>query len=174
MQNDKALFQTFSDARLIEIVKNARQFGYDDNIRSIAIEVLKERDISEEDLQLTGNLTNYKFDTAQDFYRSYNSSSTITFLTYLVLVFMKAITAFHLFGMDQPGTGYSIIYWIIFALYLITLIKSFLDHINFYKSVGKELGTGDQIIFFIIGMPLYFFMYFFYKSRMKEELQMVN
>ena len=68
MNANKDYFQTFSDNRLIEIVKNASQFGYDDNIRSTALDVLKERGITEEDLQLTGNLSNYKYDYSRSLY----------------------------------------------------------------------------------------------------------
>ena len=174
MQDKKALFQTFSDARLIEVVKNAKQFGYDDNIRNIALEVLKERDISENDLYLTGNLSNHKFDHSRDLFRSYEIASKISFIAYFVSLLFYAISVFHLFGIDEPGVFLSILYWLSFIIFLIALTKSFFDHSNFYKSVGKELGSGDQIIFFVVGMPFYIFMYFFYKSRMKEELLMIK
>lgn len=174
MQETKIHFQTFSSDRLIEIVKNAKQFGYDENIRSLALQVLKERGISEEDLQLTGNLTNYKFDYAQELYKAYNTNSQIAFLAYIGALLLESITVFHLFGINQPGIIFSIVYWAILLVYIVTWVKSFFNHINFYKSIGKELGTGDQIIFLVLGMPLYVFMYFFYKSRMKEEMQMVR
>jgi hypothetical protein len=174
VQGNKELFKTFSDARLIEIVKNAGQFGYDDSIRSTALQVLKERNISEEDLQLTGNLTNYKFDYTRVLFRSYTTNSRIAFFSYLVLVLLKVVAVFRIVGVYDPPVFYTIIYWAIFILYLVVLVKSFLDHVNFYKSVGKELGVGDQIIFFVLGMPLYIVMFFFYRSRMKEEMQMIN
>lgn len=174
MQDKKTLFQTFSDARLIEVVKNARQFGYDDNIRNIALEVLKERDISESDLELTGNLTNHKFDYANDLFRSYDVTSKIAFIAYFIALFLKAIDIFHLFGIDEPSGLFYIVYWLILIIFLAALTKSFFDHLNFYKSIGKELGTGDQIIFFVLGMPFYIVMFFFYKSRMKEEMLMIK
>ena len=173
MQDRKTQFQTFSDARLIEIVKNARQFGYDDTIQAIALEVLKERGISEADLQLTGNLSNYRFDRAEELYRSHSLFSKIAFFLYLLLLVLKGIDAFHLFGLDT-GMTLTLLYWVALVGYFAVLLKSFIDHVNFYKSIGKELGVGDQFIYLFIGMPFYIFMYFFYKSRMKEEMLMVK
>jgi len=174
MQDKRTLFRTFSDARLIDVVKNAKQFGYDDNVRSIALEVLKERDINESDLELTGNLTNHKFDYAQDLFRSYKITSKTAFLAYFITLFLKTIDIFHLLGVYEPGSLFHVIYWVSFAVFLIALTKSYFNHLNFYKAIGKELGTGDQIIFFLIGMPFYIFMYFFYKSQMKEEMLMIK
>lgn len=72
--NRKEQFKSFSDTRLIEVVKNARQFGYDNETKTAALEVLKERGISEQDLYLTGNLTNDKFDSTESIYNSYTSN----------------------------------------------------------------------------------------------------
>ena len=174
MQDKKNLFETFSDNRLVEIVKNSKQFGYDDNTRNIALEVLKARGIGEEDLQLTGNLTNYKFDHARDLFRSYNESSNIALVAYLLLLVINAVVIFHIMGMNEPGNWYSIASWLVALIFLAALIKSFSDHTNFYKALGKEAGTGAHFIFFVLGIPFYMFMYPFYKSRMKEEMQMMQ
>ena len=75
---------------------------------------------------------------------------------------------------DQSGLFSLLFSLALLLLFFVSLIRSFLDYNNFYKSIGKEPGFGDQIIFFVLGMPLYIFMYFFYKSQMKEEMQMVR
>ena len=170
MEDNTKHFETFSDNRLIEIVKNAKQFGYDDKIRNVALQVLKERGITEEDLRLTGNLTNYKYDYTRTLYSSYVINSRIAFVSYSALAILETIASFHLVDIDQFG----LFPLLLLIVFFISLIRSFFDHINFYKSLGKELGWGDQIIFFIIGMPFYIFMYFFYKSQMKEEMRMVQ
>jgi hypothetical protein len=170
----KEHFQTFSDNRLIEVVRNAKQFGYDDSIRNAALQILKERNITEEDLQLTGNLTNYKYDYTRSLYNSYIINSRIAFLSYGAFVIFQTITIFHFIDINQSGMFYLLFSLALLLLFFVSLVRSFFDHMNFYKSIEKELGVGDQIIFFIIGMPFYIFMYFFYKSQMKEEMQMVQ
>ena len=171
MDDKKESFRKFSDNRLIEIVRNARQFGYDDNIRNCALEVLKERGISQEDLQLTGNLTNDKFDSVEYLYKSYNTNSRIAFIIYGILLLLNLIK---LFGPVHLAALFSLPSLILFIVYFVFFIMSFFNHLNFYKSIGKEMGVGDQIMYFLIGMPFYFFMHFFYKSQMKEEMKMVQ
>ena len=168
---DKEYFQKFSDNRLIDIVRNARQFGYDDSIKNNALEVLKERGISQEDLQLTGNLTNDKFDSVEYLYKSYTTNSNIAFIIYGVLLLLNIIKLF--LAVDFVVL-FSLPSLILFIAYLVFFIMSFFNHLNFYRSIGKEMGVGDQIMYFLIGMPFYFFMHFFYKSQMKEEMKMVQ
>ena len=174
MDDHTRQFHTFSDNRLIEIVKNAKQFGYDDNTRNAALRVLKERGITEEDLQLTGNLSNYKYDYTRNIYNSYISDSRIAFISWIAFLIYKFLAIFHFVDVDPSGTFNLIFELALILLFLVFLTLSFVDHMNFYRSVDKQLGLGDQLVYFIVGMPLYIFMYFFYKSQMKEELRMID
>ncbi|SRR5258706_1742597 len=174
MEDKTNNFQTFSDSRLIEIVKNAKQFGYDDQTRNAALQVLKERGITEQDLQLTGNLNNYKYDYTRKLFNSYISNSRMAFVSYTVLIIYKGLTIFHILDVNPSGLFHLIFELGLFIVFLLFLSMSFADHMNFYRSIDKQLGTGDQIIYFIIGMPFYIFMYFFYKSQMKEEMLIVQ
>lgn len=174
MNDRKAQFRTFSDDRLIQVIKNARQFGYSDEIRTAALEVLEERDISEEDLHLTGNLANSRYDYALTLYNSYTINSGIAFVLYGVLLFVKALFLFGFVVMDQAGLIYLLFFLTGLTMYLVFLFRSLSSQINFYKAIGKELGVGDQLIFVLIGIPLYLFMFFFYRKQMAEEMQMVQ
>ena len=169
--HDKEYFRKFSDNRLIEIVRNARQFGYDDNIKRNALDVLKERGISQEDLKLTGNLTNDKFDSVEYLYKSYSLNSNIAFIFYGVLLLLNGV---RLYWLADSGALPGLLSWILFVAFLVFFIMSFFNHLNFYRSIGKEMGAGDQLMYYFIGMPFYIFMHFFYKSQMKEEMKMVQ
>ena len=171
MNDNKESFRKFSDNRLIEIVRNARQFGYDDTIKNNALEVLKERGISREDLQMTGNLTNYKFDSAEYLYKSYTTNSNIAFIIYGVLLLLNAIM---LFWLADSGALLGLLALVLFVAFFVFFIMSFFNHLNFYKSIGKEMGVGDQIMYILIGMPFYFFMHFSYKRQMREEMKMIS
>jgi len=171
MDDKKESFRKFSDNRLIEIVRNARQFGYDDTIKRNALDVLKERGISQEDLQLTGNLTNDKFDSIEYLYNSYTTNSRIAFIIYGILLVLNAI---RLFWLADLGALLSLPSLVLSVGFFVFFIISFFNHLNFYRSIGKEMGVGDQIMYILIGMPFYFFMHFFYKSQMKEEMKMVQ
>jgi hypothetical protein len=60
--------------KLIDVVKNYRQYGYEEDLRTEAITILEERGISKEQLQLTGNFENKKYDNAEDLYKQYTGS----------------------------------------------------------------------------------------------------
>jgi hypothetical protein len=130
--------------------------------------------ISEQDLQLTGNLNNYKYDYSRKLFNSYIANSRIAFVSYTALIIYKGLTIFHIVDVDPSGVFNLLLELGLFLLFLLFLTMSFVDHMNFYRSIDKQLGTGDQIIYFIVGMPFYIFMYFFYKSQMKEEMLMVQ
>lgn len=174
MSDKIAQFRKFSDTRLIDIVKQAKQFGYDDETRNAALLVLKERGISEQDLHMTGNLSNPEYDRARDYYKAYIANSRVAFVAYCTMIILRALDLFRIIDTSGYPGLYLGLLLAAFIFYFIPLVRSFLDHMNFYKAIGKKLGTGDQIIFFVLGMPLYFFMYFFYKRQMKEEMQMLN
>ena len=172
MPDQRTHLQSFSDARLIEVVKNAKQFGYDDSIRALALEILDQRGISETDLQLTGNLTNYKFDRARELYNAHTFSSKVAFVAYFVLLVWAIISRFHLIDF-YPRMNYSGFDLVTFLVGVGTMAKAFFDHLNFYKAIGKKVDVGDQLIYVLLGMPFYIVMFFFYRSRMKEELLMI-
>lgn len=174
MNNKKEHFQTFSDSRLIEIVRNAKQFGYDDKTRDAALQVLKERDISEEDLRMTGNLSNHKYEYVEGLYKSYNTNSRIAFIAYGTLLIIKGVVIFKLININEDNWLFLIFYLGFFLLYLIAFARSFFDCINFYKAIGKDVGLSEHIIFIFLGMPFYIIMHFIYKRQMKEEMKMVR
>lgn len=59
-------------------------------------------------------------------------------------------------------------------VFVVFLIRSYLDQKRFYTLMGKESKTGEVVLYFLIGMPLYFFMYFFFTSRMKILMSMAE
>ncbi|SNR60289.1 hypothetical protein SAMN06265371_106186 [Lutibacter agarilyticus] len=67
--------KSFDSEKLIDIVKNYRQYGYDENLRNDTLEILKKRGIDKEQLILTGNYKNQNYDSAKDIYESFNRNS---------------------------------------------------------------------------------------------------
>ena len=68
--------------KLVDVVKNYRQYGYDENLRILAISILQERGITKEQLELTGNFKNASYDFADDLYKSFRKNSMIAFVLY--------------------------------------------------------------------------------------------
>ena len=52
--------KSLDNDKLIDVVKNYRQYGYSNELRTAAIEILDSRGIDQEKLKLTGNFDNEK------------------------------------------------------------------------------------------------------------------
>lgn len=160
--------------KLIDVVKNYRQYGYNEDVRNYALSLLEEQGISKTDLQLTGNLENTSFNYASDLLETFRSNSKLAFLLYVLLIIVKLIA---IWFSPQSGFGNKmlLIAFILCAvLYLIFLIRSFLNQSEFYKTTGEDFGTDGALVYILLGMPFYFFMYFVFQKQMNERLQMVH
>lgn len=165
---------SLDNEKLIDVVKNFRQYGYDDNIRNAAIEILEDRGIDKEQLKLTGNFENQTYNSAKLFYDAFKRNSRITIIFY-TLVYISAIFL-HVLNLDsEPVTVIALAIDLILVLsYFLFFIKSFNNQIDFFRIIGKYPGFSSAVIYFLLGVPFYVFLYFYYRNRMKEELKLIN
>lgn len=64
MTNINSKLESFNDGKLIDIVKNYKQYGYDNDLRNIALGILEKRGINKEQLELSGNFENHSYKSA--------------------------------------------------------------------------------------------------------------
>ena len=138
---DFEILNKFDNDKLIDVVKNYKRYGYDDELRDYAINLLGERGWSREDLQQFGYLTNYDYDEAEKQYKAYNRNSLIGICTF---VFSGGILA---------------------VVYLIFLILAYRNVAKFYNALGRN--QDETALFNALGVLAYFHL----KGRMKEELK---
>jgi hypothetical protein len=147
--------------KLIDVVKNYRQYGYDDNLRACAISILEERGITKERLEFTGNFANKTYDDAVEQYKAFCRNSIIALILLVIVILLSA----------SKG---EISVFISSILYLIFFIKSYLNHNQFYKVIGQDYGTGSIVIYLLLGPPFYLFLFFFYRNQMKEKMKAIQ
>ena len=166
--------KSLDNDKLIDVVKNYIQYGYNDEIRTTAIGILKERGIDKEQLELTGNYKNETYDSAEEIYDSFKRNSKIAFIFY-GLVFITIIIA-PLLAKDSETLALivQIVSWISIIAYLIYLLKSFLNHSDFFKRIGKDFGNDTALMYFFVGMPFYLFMYFYFRNQMNEAMKLIK
>ncbi len=160
--------------KLIDVVKNYRQYGYSDELKNEALIILKSRGIDEFELRLTGNFQNSTYDRAFGLYDSFRRNSRIAFGLYLYLIFGNILLTLLFLNWSHADLFLSITNVMVLLGYLFFLLKSFMDQSNFYKALGKSFGADGAIIFFLIGMPLYIFMYFYFRKQMKEQMATIQ
>jgi hypothetical protein len=160
----------FDDLKLIDVVKNYRQYGYDDELRGVAISILNERGITNEQLQLTGNFEKTTYDFAQELYDDFSRNSKIAFILYGVL-WLSNILALTLTSSSLlVGAIAGIISWLALIGYFTFLIKSFINQHRYYKTISQDYGAEGALIYLFIGMPFYILMYFFFRRQMRERM----
>ena len=164
----------YSNKKLIDIVKNYRQYELDESYRNTAIKLLSARGITEEELRFGGNLRNENYENALRYRSSYIENSNMSFklyFTYIIPLILGLIlnnNGFPTFGKILIGFGI-----LTAVLFLITLFKSFISQTNFYKLLGKNISTNIFIVI-IVGIPLYFLFYIFYKKKMQEDIKQIR
>lgn len=162
------------DNKLIDVVKNYRQYGYDDKLRAAAIFILNERGISNEELQMVGGFENRTYDYAQELFNSFTKNSKIAFALYSVMILTNVLVPIVTSNSEPLGLFTLVLNWSIFIGYFIFLVKSFINQNQFYKGINKEYGTDGALLYFLLGMPFYIFMYFFFQNQMKEKMNEIN
>jgi hypothetical protein len=161
-------FATYSEDKLIEIVRNYKVYGYSEQIRSMALEELKSRGIDEEVLRLQGKINNQQYDNAEHFLARYGQYSKIALVAYLITL---SLMAFTVYAGSVLGLFLFPVAWLV---YVGCLFASFNAQSKFYRAVKKERKTTDFYLFFFLGMPLYVFVYLHFREKMKEDMSLVN
>jgi len=164
----------FDNDKLIDIVKNFRQYGYDDVLRETAISILADRGISKEQLKLTGSFENKTYNYAPDLFASLLKNSKIAFVMYLILFASRILI--RITPDDSVGLAWTflILSVLSFILYFVFLVMSFVNQNQFYKVIGKDYGTEGALLYLFLGMPFYMFMYFYFKNQMNDKIKEVR
>jgi len=174
MMDQLERIKTLSNDKLIDVVKNYRQYGYSDELRTVALEELQERGIDREELQLLGNLENHTYNRAESLFQSFTKNSKIAFVLYLlILINLVMIPVLSIQSITMGFAG-AMINWVLLFSYVIFMVMSFMNQINFYRAIGKEYGVDGAIVFFVAGMPLYAVLYFYFRRQMKEQMSMIG
>ena len=157
--------------KLIDVVKNYRQYGYDEELRETAMNILADRGISKDQLKFTGNLGENTYDFAKGLCAAYLKNSRIAFVLYLALFILRISNSlFHnaYFGFESTLLIVTIILFILFVMFL---ILSFVNQNQFYKSIGQEYVTEAALLYLLLGMSFYIFMYFYFRRQMSEKIK---
>ena len=141
---DYSILNKFDNDKLLDVVKNYKRYGYDDELREYAINLLGERGWSREELQQFGYLTNHDYDEAEKQYEAFKRNSLIAFCA---LVFSVGILV---------------------VVYIIFLFRAYRNVIKFYRALGRSKDADDTL------NALDLLTYFHLKEKMKEELKGVR
>lgn len=165
--------QNLDDKKLMDVVKNYRQYGYDDTMRATAITILHSRGITDEQLQLTGNFENKTYNYAQEVFNAFAKNSKIAFTLYFLVLVTNVLIPI----LSSTSESIAVIFLLVNVTSLIAyfgyLIKSFLNQNRFYRIINQDYGAEGALMYLFLGMPFYIFMYFYFKNQMKEKINLI-
>ena len=165
---------SFDNDKLIDVVKNYKQYGYNSELRNKAISILEQRGISKEQLQLTGNFENQTLIESEMVYKLYRRHSRTAFLFYLLAISLGLFIPILKAEVRTTTISLSLASLLSLLLYIIYLAKSFIAHNKFRKLTGNNREAEIALQYAFIGMPFYFIMYFYFRQRMKEEMKLIR
>ena len=164
----------YSDQKLIDLLKNYRQYDLDRSYKNTALKILNSRGVTEQELRFAGNLVNETFESALRYKNNYRENSRMGLFLYIIaLVFLLSGAILNNNGF--PGFGKTLIGIGILAtvLFLISFAKTLSNQTNFYKVLGHKI-MSNSIVFIILGIPLYFLYYLYFNRKMKEDLKQIR
>ena len=164
----------FENHKLIDVVKNFRQFGLSLNYKQTALKILNKRGISELELKMGGNLSNQNYENALRNYIDFKENSKLALvfnLLTIVLGFGGSILSNNEFStIGQAMNGIAIISLIFFV---IVFQKTTSNQSDFYKLLNIKFLT-NAFVFIILGIPLFFLYRIFFIKKMKEDLLKIS
>lgn len=158
MEDERLLkIRNLDNAKLIDIVKNYKQYDYPSEFRSEALKILAERGITNNALKISGNLDNNKYDNAEQIFKKFTQNNNITLFFYFAsgLAYIS----------NNVALGF-----ILSLLFLGVMIFVFSNRNDFYRAIKEDDKDFSTTLFVFVGIPFYFFIYFMTKNEMKEKL----
>ena len=166
--------ESFENEKLIDIVKNFRQFGLSLNYKQKALKILNLRDISELELKMSGNLSNQKYENALRLYIDFKQHSKLALVlnTLTILLGFGGLVLSNN-GMPVMGKILSGIAVLCLLFFLIVFQKTISNQFNFYKLLSIKFLT-NSFVFIILGIPLFVLYRPFFIKKMKEDLLKIS
>ena len=174
MTDKTSRLKSLNNKKLIDVVKNYRQYGYDDNLRDAAIIILDERGIDKELLKLTGNFENTTYDSAERLYKVFRRNSKIAFILYVIILITNIFVSIPARNSEILSLITIIINWSALLGYFVFLIKTFINQSSFFKTIGKDFDSSGALMYLFLGMPFYILMYFYFRNQMNIEMKLIK
>jgi lipopolysaccharide export system permease protein len=169
-----AILQNHDTTKLIDIIKNYHQYDYPRSYRNSSIKILNSRGVSEEELRMGGNLSNQVYEDASRAMSLHSENSKITLTAYLCFLTFTILAL--VFNNNKLPTLaiVSTVLTIIFVIsFLVYLIRQYTNLSNFYQILDQKNSTNNFGIV-VLGIPLYFLIYFYYQKKLKEDIKQIN
>lgn len=164
---------TFENEKLINIVKNFRQYKHALNYKQSALAVLNSRGISELELKMSGDLTNLNYENAVQYYIDFKENSKLGLaLNSICLVLGLGGLILNNNGFPVVGKTFTVIAVLVLIFFLIVLKKTIKNQSSFYDFLEVKF-FNKAFILILIGMPIFYFYRKYFITKMEEDLNKI-
>jgi len=166
------VLNSYDDKKLTNIVKNHKEFGYKVIFRNTALAILNNRGVTDEQLKFSDNFNNREYEQIINLKNKFEEDGKLTFILYIIALIVSLLGAI-LENNKFPKIGNSllIIGFLFQLLLVISYIKTCINQYNYRKLTGKNINV-NIILMYLLGIPLYFIVYFFQKKELEKDLDL--
>ena len=164
----------YSNDKLIDILKNYRQYELHISYYNTALQLLDSRGLSKQNLKFGGNLVNENYENALRYKSAYDDYSRIALVLYITyVVFGVGGLVLNNNGFPTLGPIFIIIGVLSFIIFIIALIKAYINQTNFYKLLENNKAS-NIIALILLGIPLNFIYKGFFSKKFEDDLKQIR
>ena len=164
----------FENHKLIDLIQNYRQYGFNIDHKNYALNILKQRGVSELELRMSGQLINESYENGVRHLEDYHENATLGVLAHSVFLIFGIIgLVLNNNGGPEVGNILLLIAILSLVLFLIVFPKVLKYQSEFYKILNKKFTT-NNVIFIIVAFPLFFLYRLYFNRKMKEDLAKIS
>ncbi|MGC6438139.1 MAG: LptF/LptG family permease [Flavobacteriaceae bacterium] len=164
----------FENHKLIDLIQNYRQYGFNIDHKNYALNILEQRCVSELELRMSGQLINESYENGVRHLEDYHENATLGVLAHSVFLIFGIIgLVLNNNGAPEVGNILVLIAILSLVLFLIVFPKVLKYQSEFYKILNKKFTT-NNVIFIILAFPLFFLYRLYFNRKMKEDLAKIS
>jgi lipopolysaccharide export system permease protein len=164
---------TFKNEKLINIVKNFRQYKHGLNYKQSALAVLNSRGINELELKMSGDLPNLSYENAVQHYIDFKENSKLGLaLNSVCIVLGLGGLILNNNGFPVVGKTFTVVAALVLIFFLIVLKKTIKNQSSFYAFLGVKF-FNKAFILILIGMPIFYLYRKYFIAKMEEDLNKI-
>ena len=164
----------FENHKLIDLIQNYRQYGFNIDHKNYALNILEQRGVSELELRMSGQLINESYENGVRHLEDYHENATLGVLAHSVFLIFGIIgLVLNNNGGPEVGNILVLIAILSLVLFLIIFPKVLKYQSEFYKILNKKFTT-NNVIFIIVAFPLFFLYRLYFNRKMKEDLAKIS
>ncbi len=160
-----ASLHSLDNAELLDLLKNISGSEASQGVLEEILKILTNRGVDSDSIQRFRHMDTDPFDEAQKHYLAFKRSSRRVFLCYLTFVSAIIISI-----VIDPHWIVSTALLLIFGTLISFIIDALVQQTRFYKVVGGARTYRSPLVFFFLGMPLYFLMFLSFQQKMEAQL----